>query len=148
MWQGIFRKIDFRTSGLHYLVVLGSFSRDYEVTREVRKEDELCLKFRIGGIGLGEQFRRTCLEFGHFFLGLFGFGLAAFFHESADEPRLLFLLCEDGVALRLERASFGIKLEHFLHDGPGVEIFYCKLRDHVFRIFTKRFKCQHNMNNK
>ena len=92
MRKSVLRKLDFRTAHLDYLVVFCTFSRNYQVTRYIWKQNQLGLKLFACSISLCEKFAGFCLEFGNFLLGLFSLCFLAFFHEAADKSGLLFLL--------------------------------------------------------
>ncbi len=137
------RKVDLRTAHLHNLIVLSALSRDNEVARHIRKKNQLFVEFFIVLVSLSKEFGGFSLEFGDLFLDLFGLGLLAFLHQSADLLGEQILLGHDGVALSLESPSVGVQFEDFFHDGPRIEILYCQLLDHMLRIVTKRLECKH-----
>ncbi len=145
MRKGVLRKVDLRAAHLHNLVVLGTFSWNDEVARHIRKENQLFVEFFIVLVSLSKEFGGFSLEFGDLFLDLFGLGLLAVLHQTANLLGELILLGHDGVALCLEISSVSVQLEDFFHDGPRIEILYCQLLDHALRIVTKRLECKHSI---
>ena len=145
--KSVFRKVDLRAAHLHNLIVLGSLSRDNEVARHVRQQNQLSLKLLVVLVSLGEKFGGLGLELGHLFLHLFRLSPFAFLHQPADLVGKLLLLSHKSITLCLERPSVGVQVEDFFHDGPRIEILYCQLLDHVLRIVTKRLECKHNIAN-
>ena len=138
-----FRKNDLGTAHLDDKIVLSTLSRRNQVTRNVRKENELGFKFLVVLIRSGEKFGRLFLEKSNFLLDFFGLIFLTGLHEAADNGCLLLLLRQKAVTFCLEIPSVGVQFKYLLHDRPCVEILDGKLRDHSFRIFTKHFQCQH-----
>ena len=84
MRKGILREFHFRTSHLHDFVVLGSLAWLYQVTRKVRKQDELVLEFLLSCCHLGEYGTAAGFELGNLSLCCLCFSRQALLHQGSD----------------------------------------------------------------
>ena len=137
MGKGSFGKVHLRTSHLHHLIVLRSFSGDHEVTGDIGEKDEIGFKFLVVLVRFGKEFAGTDLQLGSLLLGLLGLFPSAFLHQAAHARGDLLLPGKEGIALRLEAAPVGIKLQYLVNYFLRIKILDCKLLDHMLRIVAK-----------
>ena len=143
MRQSLLTKLRNLISGFHDHIVLRTLAQRHLVARDVRKKHHKGLQLGIVLLRSLLDFRRTRLQGSNVSLCRLSLIFASFLHERTYHGRFLPLLGKAGIEFSLERPSLHIKAVNFLYNLPCVEILDRKLRDHKFRILTKKFECQH-----
>ena len=141
--EGAFGQFHLGAAHLHHLVVLGALAGLHEVAGHVRQQDDRRIQLLVVLFCAGRQLRGLGLQGGDLGLGGLGGILQPLLHQAADLGRLLLLLREQRVALRLEAAAAGVELQHLVHDRLRVEILDFQFLDDAFRVIAKHLERQH-----